>query len=183
MSEFDVLDELFRPSARIPIDATQTRPRITLTEPQMPQSSVEIVNVPSDLIAVNLDDNFHLDSIFQSETGRGFCKRSDYLLISVQHRCALFLEMKTSNASSSDLRKQFQGGECFLDFCDSIVKSFFDEDFLSNYVKRFAALLDTVTAKRPTQEKRPPLNDAPATMLRLKGQKRIQFNQLARLNG
>lgn len=182
MDEYSILQQLFNTNCIIPLGTAYGKPVLSLQEPDAPDSSVEIVQVPEDLIAVDLDANFSNDSLFQSGTGSGVCKRSDYMLLSVQKRCALFIEMKRGAPNASHIRKQLTGGLCAYEYVDQIVTQFFGEKFLASYSRRFIALLDTVAQKRPTIQAGLPLHDTPDSMLKIKGMKRLQFNQLARIN-
>lgn len=182
MNEIDILRQLFRTGCLIELQDDYGKPFVRLQEPGDPDSCVDIVHVPDDLLAIDLDANFSNESLFQSGTGVAVCKRSDYLLISVDLQCALFVEMKRSSAQGSSVRKQLLGGLCVFEYIDRVVFHFYNTRFLTGYQQRFVALLDTVLPKRPTKQRAEPLHDSPENMLRIRGMRRVQFNQLARLN-
>lgn len=182
MEPSEVIAELFNSNCLIATTELYGKKRVNLVERGAPDSSVEIRRLPDDAIVIDLDANFANDRLFQSGTGRGVCKRNDFLILSVQASCAIFLEMKRSSASGSDLTKQLLGGSCVFEYCNCIVKEFFGETFLKDFKRRFVAVLDTVAAKTPTKAPVPPLHDAPNNYLRLRGKKIVQFGELARLN-
>lgn len=181
MDESDILQELFNPDCLVPLEEQYGKPLLRLREPGAPDSFVEIVQIPNDLIAIDLDANFSNERLFQSGLGKGVCKRSDFILLSVQLRCAIFIEMKRGAPDASDIRKQLIGGLCAYEYVDRIIDRFYGKCFLASYSRRFIALLDTVAQKRPTKQVSLPLHDSPGNMLKLKGMKKLQFNQLARL--
>lgn len=182
MEPSEIIAELFNANCLIATADLYGKKCVTLVEPGAPDSSVEIRHLPDDAIVIDLDANFANDRLFQSGTGRGVCKRNDFMILSIQESCVIFLEMKRSGASGSDLSKQLVGGSCVFDYCCCIVKEFFGESFLKDFKRRFVAVLDTVAAKTPTNSPMPPLHDAPNSFLRLRGKKVLQFQELARLN-
>ena len=181
MEPSEIIAELFNANCLIATNNLYGKKCVTLVEPGAPDSSVEIRHLPDDAIVIDLDASFANDKLFQSGTGRGVCKRNDFLIISAEEKCAIFLEMKRSSVSGTDLSKQLLGGSCVFDYCCCIVKEFFGESFLKDFKRRFVALLDTAAAKTPTKSVVSPLHDSPERYLRLKGRKTLQFHQLARL--
>lgn len=177
-----IIEELFYEGCLVPISLRYSKRCVTLVERGATDSFVEIRDLPEDAIVIDVDANFNNENLFRRGTGRGVCKRSDYLILSAAAQCAIFLEMKRSTANETEVVQQLTGGACLFDYCCSIVCNYFNDDCLALFNRRFVALLDTVTAKRPTRVTSEPLHDTPNKLLKIRGTKTLYFNHLARLH-
>lgn len=140
---------------------------------------LKILNVPSDLMVINIDDNFNNNQIFQGNDGE--CKRCDFVLISEAEKIVLFIELKKSNNSTRvDKINQLKGGLCFIKYTQSIVEEFFNyPTFLKDY-KFCYAIFDNIHAKkRPTKLLHDKLeNTTPEKAVKISKTNSYQFKKL-----
>lgn len=181
MSEHQILDELFNPNARLAVKTNGTRRSLTLVEPSAPTSIAEILDVPADLIAIDLDTNLDVRKLFRSGTGRNLCKRADFILLSAAIQCVVFVELKAGKPSLRDVKRQLKGSLCVFEYCDAMVRHFFDEEFLEGYQKRFVAILESADVKRPVKPQQDLLHDQPDRPLVVRSCQRFFFRQLAQM--
>ncbi len=184
MSDWDILNELFNEKALIPTESYYLKTKVVLKEPDASGSSVEIMNIPSDTFVIDLDKNFSNEKLFSRSDSKGFCKRADFMLISVEKQCVLFIEMKqSSSATRLSIIEQLKGSFCVYKYCECVLKEFFQETFFSNYKLRFIACLHTHSAKRKTAVDRSshPIHNKPEKLLKVSYAKEIQFNKIASL--
>jgi len=183
MSEMGILQSLFNESALVALETHYgTKTKVSLREPTASDSAIQIMNLPSDTLVIDLDTNFANDRLFSGS--RDCCKRADFMLISSKKKCVLFIEMKRNNPSTKKMIiNQLRGSFCVYKYCSSVVEEFFEETFLAAYQVRFVAVLHTVmnkrkTVDRPTGER----HDRPEKLMTVRHQKCIQFNQIAGLS-
>ena len=178
MTELQTLTELFHKSSVIEAHEDGKSFKLILQEASAPTSRVEVTQIKGDFLAVNLDDNFNNEIIFSG--AKGSCKRADYMLISVAQKTVVFIEMKNSKGGTlQEKQQQLSGSRCFFDYCQSILKHFFDETFISDYQLRFALFLDTRMNKKRTRPKQGiALHDSPKSPLVLKGQRKLKLEFL-----
>jgi len=85
---------------------------------------------------------------------RGIQKRCDYVLFTPvkQSLYILFIELKSKNLLKPEISEKFKATECFIDYCDSIAKRFFDCSILKGCLKRFVVFyLAPSINKTPTR--------------------------------
>lgn len=180
MCEISILKRCFNPDALIPTETYHdTRTKVTLLEPEEPNSSCSIMNIPSDTLVINVDAKFDNSKLFSGKNG--CCKRSDFMLISAAKQCVLFIEIKKSNSSTQGhLIKQLKGSFCVYTYCRSVIKTFFGEDFLDGYKLRFIAIQNNVNMnKRPTVDRTSSIHDSPDSMMKVNSRNEMQFKMLA----
>lgn len=136
---------------------------------------VDIFDVPEESVLIKLDRAEPPHSLFKKEKGK--CRRCDYVLITKTKykHIMLFIEMKSAKrVPVSDVKKQFWGAECVIDYCNATLKRFHDQaDFFGKFEKRFVVFYKPSISKRSTRlPKKPSLvktsgtNDTPEHMLK-----------------
>lgn len=180
MSDLEILNQLIKHSARIPLQLKDEKYMVVLTEPDAPDSTVTICGIPQDSIIIKVDEFKSPDHVFHGTKGE--CKRADFVIISGSEtkKRILFIEMKRTSALAHEIQKQLGGALCFIHYCREIGKHFWkDRDFLKDYQPRFAYFLHTSVLKMPTRIDRcAPKNDTPDKALRISSPYKQQFNQL-----
>lgn len=174
-----ILAQLIKPAATVPLEEEYGKHILTLREPQAPDSTVTVRNVPADTVAIKVDAFTAPDAVFNG--GHGECKRADYVLISPEQRTIVYIEVKRTRDGLADIVKQLKGAQCFVSYCREVGRSFWDEArFLDEYRHRFVSIGHTTLAKRKTQVQRPASrHDSPSAPLKIDWPHHIQFNQLA----
>lgn len=179
MDDAEILAQLIKPAATVPLEDAYGKHVLTLREPQAPDSVVTVRNVPADTLAIKVDSFTSPDSVFNG--GHGECKRADYVLISPEQRTIIYIEIKRTREGLTEIVKQLKGARCFVNYCRDVGRSFWDEPrFLQDYQHRFVSIGHTTLAKRKTQiERLAPRHDSPSAPLKIDWPHHIQFNQLA----
>ena len=186
MSDTDILKQLFKDSIlKKPETYYDTETYVVLDDQNVndiEESVVRINNVPADTIAISADSTHIPSRLFNCINNE--CKCADYILISENIGCVMFIELKTRNDREDDIALQLRGAECLFDYCKSIGASFWKkQDFLSGYKKRFVCFRHTsrqgkTTLIRPYSG----IHDTPDSFLKINFCKTIQFRQIAGLN-
>lgn len=177
--DVEILAQLIKPSATVPIEEEYGKHFVTLREPQAPDSLVTVRNVPADMIVIKVDAFTSPDVVFNG--GKGECKRADYVLISPERRAIIYIEVKRTRDGLEDIVKQLKGAQCFINYCSDVGRIFWNEvNFLKGYRQRFVSIGHTTLAKRKTRvERHAQRHDSPAKPLRIDWPHYVQFNQLA----
>ena len=97
-----------------------------------------VSSVPKDTIMLPLQEYSKLDigvslkKILNSAPGVFKC--CDYLLISLKKEklYMIFIEMKTGQIVSSDIRNQFKGASCFIEYCNAIIEHFYNTPLIKS---------------------------------------------------
>lgn len=173
-----ILTQLFKSTSLVTLAGSAHKPRVTLDEPQAPDSSATISGLPADVFVIKVDDFRSPDEIFNGTKGE--CKRADYVIISERKRCILYIELKRTKAGWNHIVKQLLGAKCFVNYCQGIGKEFWnDPNFLTGYKHRFISIAHTSISKRPTRfKKNGPVHDSPQKAMKIDWPKNLQFNQL-----
>jgi hypothetical protein len=87
MEDMEILSQLIRTAALVPLQDEYGKLFVKLNEPQIPDSFATIRNLPSDAMVVKVDSFRSPDDIFNG--GNGECKRADYVIISAEKKCIL----------------------------------------------------------------------------------------------
>ena len=179
MDDLEILNSLFKENSLIQKDDEYGKSCVTLTEPQAPDSSAKIRNLPHDAFIIKVDAFKSPDSIFQGRNGE--CKRADYVIISPEKKCIIYIEVKRTSDKWEQIVHQLQGAACFMKYCQEIGKAFWQTDqFLTGYKHRFVSIGRTSIAKTKTKvEKSNATHDTPKTALKIMSPNHLQFNQLA----
>jgi hypothetical protein len=175
----EILVQLIKPSATVPLEEVYGKFVLTLREPQAPDSVVTVRGVPADTVAIKVDAFSTPDAVFKGEYGE--CKRADYVLISPQNSTIVYIEVKRTRDGFEDIVNQLKGAQCFVNYCRDIGKVFWNEsDFLLGYKHRFVSIGHTSIAKRKTRvERTAAIHDNPTKLLKIDWPHHIQFNKLA----
>ncbi len=178
MPDTMILREMFKNTSLEILAGSAARPRVTLVEPQVPDSTATISGLPADAFVVKVDDFPSPDTIFNGTKGE--CKRADYVIISETKKCILYIELKRTKAGWTHIVRQLIGAKCFVNYCQGIGKEFWnDPNFLTGYRHRFISIAHTSISKRPTRIKQNgPVHDSPQKAMKIDWPKNLQFNQL-----
>jgi hypothetical protein len=122
-----------------------------------------------------------LTLIFKGE--RGECKRADYVIVSAEKKCILYIEIKSVKDGWAQIVKQFKGAECVVKYCREVGKTFWEENsFMSGYKSRFISIGHTNFPKKKTRiEDSRQLHDAPGRAMKIDWPHFLQFERLAAL--
>jgi hypothetical protein len=178
------LNALFKKNALLPVEKHEyddKKYNVILTEPES-DYSVKIREVPQDLCVIKVDLFKAPSDIFQGNQHEN--KRADYMLISPESRCIIYIELKRNECEPKEIVAQLKGAFCFCKYVQAIGKEFCkNAKFLDNYKHRFVLLwkMNTSIATQPTSTKSTSTHDTPETALRITGadKKSPHFKQLA----
>lgn len=188
MSDFDILRDLIRDTALASVEYEYRKKIIVLEEPgnqQQSAYSLQIHNVPDDVIAFKVDAFPAPKEIFKNDKGE--CKRADFVVIASGNKAnwIVHIEMKGGNTGSGkEIEQQLRGARCLVAYCRAIGREFWQEpNFLEEkkYQQRFVSVKNIRISKRPIQiEPKSGLHDTPENMLKLNGAAngKLQFNEL-----
>lgn len=170
---------MFNQDATLALENSYSKKIVVLLEPQTTDSKIIIRCVPPDTVVINLDNSFSNQKLFQGNSGE--CKRADFLIISEEKKCVLFIEMKKTSKGKGHIIKQLKGSLCAFEYCQAIAREFFQKNsFLDGYKKRFISINHTGMANRKTQiDKDSPQHDTPEKLLKVSWADTIEFNKLA----
>ncbi len=184
MTDLEILEQLIKGSAKIPITSTPTHEKasVVLDEPQSPDSSVTILGLPSDAIVIKAGAFPSPDAVLRGT--RGECKRADYVIVThsgTTRKLIIYIEIKKTKDSWESIVKQLKATSCFISYCEEIGKAFWNnKEFLKNYKSRFISIGHTSIAKRKTRiERKSAKHDTPEKALKIDWPGRLQFNHLA----
>ena len=112
------------------------------------------------------------------------CKRADFVIIADagSKKVILCIEMKAGKGGTEkEIIQQLKGAQCFVVYCQEIGRSFWNiPDFLAGYRYRFISIKEISISKRPTRfDTRIDAHDRPDQMLKISGQRHLQFDHLA----
>lgn len=115
IDDVEILMQLLKPAATVPLEEEYGKHFVTLREPQAPDSQVTVRHLPADTIAIKVDAFSSPDAIFNGKNGE--CKRADYVLISPERRTIVYIEIKRTRDCFEDIVKQLKGAQCFMNYC------------------------------------------------------------------
>jgi hypothetical protein len=179
MSDASILDQMIRDNAKVTLQEEYEKHVVVLNEPKAAASSVKISGMPSDAIVINVDSFFSPETIFSGSKGE--CKRADYLIVSEERQCVVYIELKETKGPENEIIDQLRGAKCFMRYCQEIGKSFWlEKDFLEGYVHRFVSVTHTGSKKSQTKvDRQPGVHDAPEKLMKIHCPHYLQFNHLA----
>ena len=158
------------------------KPSVELTDPQS-NTTVEITGVPSNSIVIRADDFKDPLAVFKDL--KYIRKRSDFVIVSNDERerkWIICLETKGGNKARTEVAAQLKGSACFISYCKSIGKSFWEsEEFLEDYKYRFVSI---VRLNDPRKRRTEPffymekLHDRPEVFLKISRMFSIHFSKL-----
>ncbi len=204
-SDFIILKEMLTQNMIIPLEENSYgRKQVTLREDNQVNYSLVISNLPDDVLVLNIDkfEINDLKAVFQncgdnskeSEESKGgkeskrVCARADFAIIAATEtrKLIILIEMKRSNNSLEyEVIAQLRGAQCFIEYCKSIGRVFWEEsDFLSEYKYYFVQIKNVSSKKKPTRSKSNPdqLHDRAENMLKISNPRRITLNHLISLS-
>ncbi|HAT1792797.1 TPA: hypothetical protein RG395_000054 [Legionella pneumophila] len=178
IEDIDILNEMIKDHVLVSLEDNYDKKHVILREDQTDDSSVKISNMPSDALIIRADMFKAPKDFFNNSKNE--CKRADFIIISVERKIILFIEMKRDKGNWKEIVKQLMGADCLLSYCIEIGKSFWDKaDFLKNFDRRYISICETRIPKQKTRIIKPShLNDKPANALKISSTRNIQFNQL-----
>lgn len=179
MSDMEILSQMIKATALVACEGSNDKPRVILKEPQAPDSSASINELPSDALVIKVDSFRPPKDVFNGNKGE--CKRADFVIISEIKKCAIYIEMKRTKDAWNQIVKQLIGSRCFIRYCEVIGKEFWNEQgFLSGYEHRFVSIAHTSISKRSTRYiRRQKPNTTPTDALKISWPKNIQYRMLS----
>lgn len=181
MTDLEILHQMIRDAAKVPLADNYGKNKVILREPHQPDSSVTILGVPDDAIVIKADAFRSPDTVFDGSHGE--CKRADFVIVADtgNKKVILCIEMKTTKDSEKKIIWQLTGTQCFVAYCREIARAFWNEqNFLDGYVYRFVSIGHTSIPKRQTRTIRQAgSHDRPDKMLKIDWPNYLQFNHLA----
>lgn len=181
MTDMDILSQMIKDSALVQLGDNYGKPFVKLIESQAPDSLATINHLPADSIVIKADEFRSPNDVFKGEKGE--CKRADYVLISEEKKCIIYIEMKQNKCQWNQIVKQLQGAQCFVKYCQEIGKGFWEKnDFLDGYKSRFISIGRTSISKQKTRiTKNSNCHDTPDRALKINCPNYIHFNRIAAL--
>ena len=184
MADMEILNQMIKNSARsIPHNDMYGNLCVELREPRTDDSTVTIRHLPADAIVIKVDEFRSPDSVFKGEKGE--CKRADYVIISAEKKCILYIEIKRTMDNWRQIVNQLKGAQCFVSYCQEIGKAFWNsETFLVDYKKRFISIGHNninVCKKKTRINTNSGRHDTPENAMRIDWPNYLKFNHLAGL--
>jgi hypothetical protein len=188
LTDTDILQQLISTSATVQIKQQYERNYVELCEPQTNNSCVKISGLPDDTIVIQADKFPSPSTIFKGNKGE--CKRADYILISEEKKCIIFLEMKKTSDSQNTIILQLKGAQCVMKYCQEVGISFWNKsNFLNDYKHRFVSVCrtnihKTKTRQNQTLEKIPikRQHSNPNFIIKVMFPDHVEFNKIAAVN-
>ncbi len=181
MPDVEILSQMIKDTALVQLQNEYGKPLVKLCEPLSPDSSATVRNLPADAVVIKVDAFRSPDDVFNG--GNGECKRADYVIISAEKKCIIYIEMKRTKDGWKQIVKQLLGAQCFIKYCQEIGKGFWTaREFLTGYKSSFISIGHTSIPKRKTRITRnTERHDTPETAMKIDWPYYLQFNQLAGL--
>ena len=151
MNDTEILKEMLRSDAHVPLPHTDSRRSVKLTDKES-ATTVEIKGIPQDSVVIKADNFVSPDTVFKGSKGE--CKRADFVIVSNDSKkWIICIETQTGNYKERrEVIEQLRGALCFVNYCKCIGKEFWREDeFLDGYQYRFISMAYTSIHKRSTQ--------------------------------
>jgi hypothetical protein len=189
LTDTEILKQLIHTNAVTQLEQNYDRNCVVLREQQSDNYCLTIYNLPDDTIVIKADKFPSPDTIFQGDKGE--CKRADYILISEEKKCIIFLEMKRARGSQKEIVFQLKGAQCLMKYCQAVGISFWGKsDFLENYEPRFVAIYHTHIYKTKIRQNKQvidstPINEQhsdPEFLIKVSFPHHVEFNKIAALN-
>jgi len=181
MEDMNILSQLIKTTAQVPLKSNEyERQYIELHEPQAVHSEVKIFSPPSDSLTIKVDVFSSPGKIFGGTKGEN--KRADYVIISAEKKCIIYIEIKSAKADNWEhIVQQLKGAQCFMKYCQEIGKSFWGgKNFLDDYQHRFIFIGHAANLpKQNTRiEKSSKEHNTPEQAMKIYSPHRLQFNRL-----
>lgn len=177
----EVFRKMINSYAIVQLTAKHSKYSITLTEPALVDSSVEISGVPYNSIAIKIDKFPSPDKLFAG--GNGECKRADFALIADNgsKKRIIIIELKRTKTSRNHIEEQLKGAACVIEYCKEIAKRFYNcDNVLSGFEIRYVSFCHTSIAKKKTRiDRSSRIPNEPNKMMKISSPNYINFNLLA----
>ncbi len=179
MNDYEILDNLIKAEARETIETICGKPVVVLREKQVSGYTIEVRDIPTDSIVINLDDRYKCDRIFKGANNE--CKRADYIIINPRLKKIIIIELKSKSYRKTEVMQQMHGARCFMGFCQDIGATFWKKDeFLQNYEYRYVSLRDSKSPKRSTVSQPEDCHDTPENMLEFRFEDTLYYKHIAK---
>lgn len=178
MTDMEILSRMIKDTALVSPQEEHGKLFVRLREPQAPDSGATIRNLPADAMVIKIDAFRSPDDIFKGLHGE--CKRADYVIISAEKKCILYIEIKRTKDGWEQIVRQLMGAQCFIKYCQEVGKVFWHENsFLTGYRSRFISIGHTSIAKRKTRIiRKNKRHDTPDRAMKIDWPNYLQFNRL-----
>ena len=166
------------------LQSEQGRSSVQLTDLQSGMT-VEVKGLPHNSIVIRAENFEEPLTIFNGTKGER--KRADFVIVSNDDRerkWVVCIETQEMDAKlASHVSQQLKGAYCFISYCKSIGKSFWElEEFLDDYDYRFVSIVDLNfnRSKRRTQpfHSTGELHDRPEVFLKISRSPTVHFYRL-----
>jgi len=129
---FNGYNEIYTQSFIVHPDVKDNEYSVTLTEDDRTAKlkKLTVSNVPKNTILLPLHkySDLCLGNILKNilKSASGIFKCCDYLIVTIAKGklYLVFIEMKSKEINSVDIKKQFKGASCFIEYCNSIIEYF-----------------------------------------------------------
>ena len=178
MEDMQLLKELLKDNALLPLQQNYDKYKITLREPRCPNSVVEITGLPYDSLVLKIDHFPDSSNLFKGNNGE--CKRADYAIIVNKNgkKLVLFIEIKKRKDKKKSIIEQFKGAICIFKYCQEIGREFWNTPgFLKDFEYRFICFAHTYNRKRRTRitKETSKKHDTPENMMKIDWPANIRF--------
>ena len=89
MPDMDILSQMIKGTTLVQPEEEYGKQLVKLSEPQAPDSKATIRNLPADVMIIKVDAFRSPDDVFNG--GNGECKRADYVIISAEKKCIIYI--------------------------------------------------------------------------------------------
>ena len=184
MNDIQILQEMLSSDTQVALQSGHGRPSVLLTDLQS-HTTVEIKGIPPDSIVIRAENFEEPLTVFNGTKGER--KRADFVIVSNDERerkwvvCIETQEMDSKLASH--VIQQLKGAYCFISYCKSIGKSFWEsDDFLDDYDYRFVSIVD-LNFNRSRRQTQPfystgELHSSPDRFLKISRSPTVYFRKL-----
>ncbi|MDR1484593.1 MAG: hypothetical protein LBT09_07185 [Planctomycetaceae bacterium] len=188
MTDTEILQQLINIGATAQPQLQHNRNYVELCDPQAGNSCVKIYGLPDDIVVIKADKFPPPHNIFQGSKGER--KRADYILISEEKKCIIFLEMKKTNDTQKEIILQLKGAQCVMRYCQEVGISFWNKaDFLNGYKHRFVSVCHTNIHKTKTRQNQSlekilinQQHSKPNFIIKVAFPNHVEFNKIAALD-
>ena len=143
-------EDLIKDQAKVVINTSKAKPFVELSEPGQAGCKLKISGIPSDSIVIKADYFPAPDRIFKGYKSE--CKRADYAIITQKNDnyYVLYVELKSSTESPSEIENQLKGARCLIGYCAEIAEHFWGRGTFSAHVHigMHASLASTSESER-----------------------------------
>ena len=142
---------------------------------------VKVCGLPDNSVLLNLDKSKEPKSLFKA--GKGQRKRCDYVLFTELdgRKIMIFIELKSGRTKRQDIIRQFKGAECIIDYCESVIKRFYNHiDLFVMYEKRFVIFHKAPSMAQRTTRLTPAIykNNKPESFLKIPNPVNLNLKEL-----